>query len=147
MIDETMVFHEIPYKATCVSIGNPHCVIFLNEISKDIVCRIGRYSEMAEYFPERINTTIMNVIDRTHIEIETYERGAGYTLASGTSCCAAAGVAHRLGLVDPKTYVKMPGGVMEIEITEDGTVLMTGDVRYVAKMTLGEELSQQLKAI
>lgn len=147
VVDETMVFHDIPYKATCVSVGNPHCVIFLKEISKKIVCRIGRYSEAAEYFPERINTTIMNVIDRTHIQIETYERGAGYTLASGTSCCAAAGVAYRMGLVDRKTYVEMPGGIMEIEIEEDGTVLMTGEVRYVARMILGEELSQQLKAL
>ncbi|MGL5436022.1 MAG: diaminopimelate epimerase [Lachnospiraceae bacterium] len=146
VIDETMVFHEIPYKATCVSIGNPHCVIFLKEISKKIVCNIGKYSESAPCFPERINTTIMNVIDRTHIQIETYERGAGYTLASGTSCCAAAGVAYRMGLVDPKTYVEMPGGVMEIEIQEDGTVLMTGEVRYVARMVLGDELSQQLRA-
>lgn len=147
VIDETMVFHEIPYKATCVSIGNPHCVIFLKEISKKIVCSIGKYSESAPCFPERINTTIMNVIDRTHIQIETYERGAGYTLASGTSCCAAAGVAYRMGLVDPKTYVEMPGGVMEIEILEDGTVMMTGEVRYVARMFLGDELSQQLRTL
>lgn len=147
VIDETMVFNDIPYKATCVSIGNPHCVIFLKEISKKIVCRIGKYSETAPCFPERINTTIMNVIDRTHIQIETYERGAGYTLASGTSCCAAAGVAYRMGLVDPKTYVEMPGGVMEIEIQNDGTVLMTGEVRYIARMTLGDELSQQLRAL
>ncbi len=147
VIDETMVFNEIPYKTTCVSIGNPHCVIFLKEISKKIVCKIGKYSESAACFPERINTTIMNVIDRTHIQIETYERGAGYTLASGTSCCAAAGVAYRMGLVDPKTYVEMPGGVMEIEIEEDGGVLMTGEVRYVARMVLGDELSQQLRAL
>jgi len=147
VIDETMVFHDIPYKATCVSIGNPHCVIFLKEISKKIVCRIGKYSETAPCFPERINTTIMNVIDRTHIQIETYERGAGYTLASGTSCCAAAGVAYRMGLVDSKTYVEMPGGTMEIEIQNDGTVLMTGEVRYVARMTLGDELSQQLRTL
>lgn len=147
VIDETMVFHEIPYKATCVSIGNPHCVIFLKEISKRIVCSIGKHSENAPCFPERINTTIMNVIDRTHIQIETYERGAGYTLASGTSCCAAAGVAHRMGLVDKKTYVEMPGGVMEIEILDNGTVLMTGEVRYVARMVLGDELSQQLRAL
>lgn len=147
VVDETMVFNEIPYKSTCVSIGNPHCVIFLKEISRAVVCRIGRYSETAPYFPDRINTTIMNVIDRTHIQIETYERGAGYTLASGTSCCAAAGVAYRMGLVDPKTYVEMPGGVTEIEIKEDGTVLMTGEVRYVAKMILGTELSQQFRAI
>ena len=122
-------------------------MIFLNEISKKIVCRIGRYSENAEYFPERINTTIMNVIDRTHIQIETYERGAGYTLASGTSCCAAAGVAYRMGLTDPKTYVEMPGGTLEIEIKEDNSVLMTGEVLYVGRMTLGEELSQQLRAL
>ena len=147
VINETMVFNEIPYQASCVSIGNPHCVLFLKEISKKIVTRIGRYSEVAECFPERINTTIMNVIDRTHIQIETYERGAGYTLASGTSCCAAAGVAYRLGLVDPKTYVQMPGGMMEIEIKENGTVLMTGEVRYVARMVLGSELSEQLKAL
>ena len=147
VINETMVFNEIPYKASCVSIGNPHCVLFLKEISKKIVTRIGRYSEIAECFPERINTTIMNVIDRTHIQIETYERGAGYTLASGTSCCAAAGVAYRLGLVDPKTYVQMPGGMMEIEIKDNGTVLMTGEVRYVARMKLGCELSEQLRAL
>lgn len=147
VINETMTFNDIPYKTTCVSIGNPHCVIFLKEISRQIVSRIGRYSETAGYFPERINTTIMNVIDRTHIQIETYERGAGYTLASGTSCCAAAGVAYRLGLVDPKAYVQMPGGTMEIEITADGTVLMTGEVRYVAKMTLGNELSEQFRAL
>ena len=147
VINETMVFNEIPYKASCVSIGNPHCVLFLKEISKKIVTRIGRYSEIAECFPERINTTIMNVIDRTHIQIETYERGAGYTLASGTSCCAAAGVAYRLGLVDPKTYVQMPGGMMEIEIKDNGTVLMTGEVRYVARMQLGCELSEQLRAL
>lgn len=147
VVNETMVFNEIPYKASCVSIGNPHCVIFLKEISKQIVTRIGRHSEHAECFPERINTTVMNVIDRTHIQIETYERGAGYTLASGTSCCAAAGVAHRLGLVDPKTYVQMPGGTMEIEIKADGTVLMTGEVRYVARMILGNELSEQFRAL
>jgi len=145
VIDETMIFHDLPYKVTCVSIGNPHCVILLKEISERIVSRIGRYSETAEYFPERTNTTVMNVIDRTHIQIETYERGAGYTLASGTSCCAAAGVAYRMGLVEPKTYVEMPGGTMEIEIKEDGTVLMTGDVRYVAKMILGNELSQRFQ--
>ena len=147
VVEETMVFHEIPYKATCVSIGNPHLVIFLNEISKKIVCRIGRYSENAGYFPDRINTTIMNVVDRTHIQIETFERGAGYTLASGTSCCAAAGVAYRMGLTDPKTYVEMPGGTLEIEIKEDKSVLMTGEVRYVGRMVLGEELSQQLRAL
>lgn len=147
VVNETMVFNQIPYKVSCVSIGNPHCVIFLNEISKDIVCKIGEYSESAEYFPEKINTQIMNVLDRTHIQIEIYERGAGYTLASGSSSCAAAGVAYRLGLVDSKTYVQMPGGTLEVEIEEDGMVLMTGDVGYIGKITLGSSLVEQLRSV
>ena len=63
IINETMVFGRIPYPVTCLSIGNPHCVILMDEISKDLVCRIGRYSESARQFPEKINTQIMKVLD------------------------------------------------------------------------------------
>ena len=83
---EGPVFGRIPYPVPCLSIGNPHCVILMDEISKDLVCRIGRYSESAKQFPEKINTQIMKVLDRTHIQTEVYERGAGYTLASGSGC-------------------------------------------------------------
>ena len=147
IINETMVFGRIPYPVTCLSIGNPHCVIFMDEISKDLVCRIGKYSETARQFPEKINTQIMKVLDRTHIQTEVYERGAGYTLASGTGCCAAAAASYRLGLTDPKVIVQMPGGTLEVEIEEDGTVLMTGDVGYVGSMRLGSSFTEQLKAV
>lgn len=147
VVNETLIFGKIPYKATCVSIGNPHVVIFLDEISKDLVCRIGKNSETAEYFPERINTQIMKVIDRNTIEIEIYERGAGYTLASGSSGCAAAAAAYRQGLTDSKMYVRMPGGTLEIEILEDWNVLMTGDVGYVGKISVGNSLCQELRAL
>ena len=126
IINETMVFGRIPYPVTCLSIGNPHCVILMDEISKDLVCRIGRYSESAKQFPEKINTQIMKVLDRTHIQTEVYERGAGYTLASGSGCCAAAAAACRLGLTDPKMFVQMPGGTLELEIDGEGVVHMTG---------------------
>ena len=142
-----MLFGSIPYRVTCVSIGNPHCVIWLNDISKDLVCRIGKHSENAGYFPERINTQLLKVLDRTNIEIEIYERGAGYTLASGTSGCAAAGAAYRMGLTDPKMYVHMPGGVLEVEIKEDYSVLMTGEVGYVGRFTLSHEFAEQVKAL
>ena len=89
--------------------GNPHCVIWMNEISKEMVCRIGEHSETSEYFPEKVNTQILNVLDRTNIQIEIYERGVGYTLASGSCACAAASAAYRLGLADPHMYVHMPG--------------------------------------
>ena len=145
IINETMVFGRIPYPVTCLSIGNPHCVILMDEISKDLVCRIGRYSESARQFPEKINTQIMKVLDRTHIQTEVYERGAGYTLASGSGCCAAAAAAYRLGLTDPKVFVQMPGGSLELEIDGEGVVHMTGDVGYVGTIKLGSHFTEQLR--
>lgn len=147
IINETMVFGRIPYPVTCLSVGNPHCVILMDEISRGLVCRIGTYSESAKQFPEKINTQIIKVLDRTHIETEVYERGAGYTLASGSGCCAAGAAAYRLGLTDPKMEVKMPGGKLEVEIGEDGVVYMTGDVGYVGTVHLGEHFTQQLRAL
>lgn len=147
IINETMVFGRIPYPVTCLSIGNPHCVILMDEISRELVCRIGKYSENARQFPERINTQIIKVLNRTHIQTEVYERGAGYTLASGSGCCAAAAAAYRLGLTDPKVIVQMPGGTLEIEIEADGTVHMTGDVGFVGTMKLGSRLTEQLRAL
>lgn len=146
VFNETMMFGSIPYRVTCVTIGNPHCVIWLNDISKELACRIGKHSETADYFPEKINTELLKVVDRTNIEIEIYERGAGYTLASGTSGCAAAGAAYRMGLTDPKMYVHMPGGVLEVEIETDGSVLMTGEVGYVGRFTLSHEMAEELRA-
>lgn len=147
IINETMVFGRIPYPATCVSVGNPHCVILMDEISRELVCRIGKYAENAKQFPERINTQIIKVMDRTHILTEGYERGSGYTLASGSGCCAAAAAAYRLGLTDPKMIVQMPGGTLEVEVQEDGTVLLTGDVGFVGSIRLGSSFSEQLKAL
>lgn len=147
VLNETMMFGSIPYRVTCVNIGNPHCVIWLNDISKDLVCRIGKHSESADCFPEKVNTQLLKVLDRTNIEIEIYERGAGYTLASGTSGCAAAGAAYRMGLTDPKMYVHMPGGVLEVEIEENENVLMTGEVGYVGRFILSHEMAEQLKSL
>lgn len=147
VLNETLMFGSIPYRVTCVTIGNPHCVIWLNDISKELACRIGKHSETADYFPEKINTELLKVVDRTNIEIEIYERGAGYTLASGTSGCAAAGAAYRMGLTDPKMYVHMPGGVLEVEIEKDGSVLMTGEVGYVGRFTLSHEMTEELRAL
>lgn len=147
IINETMVFGRIPYPVTCLSMGNPHCVILMDEISKDLVCRIGKYSESAKQFPDKINTQIMKVLDRTHLETEVYERGAGYTLASGSGCAAAAAAACRLGLTDPKMVVHMPGGTLEVEIGEDAVVYMTGDVGYVGSMKLGNHLTEQLRTL
>lgn len=147
MVNQTMMFGKIPYITTCLSIGNPHCVIWMDEISKEQVCRIGEHSENADCFPEKVNTQLLNVLDRTNIQIEIYERGAGYTLASGSCACAAASAAYKLGLADSKMYVHMPGGILEVEIKEDGVVYMVGEVGYVGCMKLGSEMVEKLRTL
>lgn len=145
VINEDMVFGNNLYPATCVSVGNPHCVIPMQEISKEMVCKIGVHSERARYFPERVNTEIMKVTDRNNIAIETYERGAGYTMATGTGACAAAAVAYKLGLTENKMLVHMPGGDLQVEITDDWNVYITGDVFYIAEIKLSTEFSEMLR--
>ncbi len=147
VINEDMVFGRTLYPVTCVSIGNPHCVIPMREISKDLVCKIGGDAENARYFPNRINTQIMKVDDKEHISIEIYERGAGYTLASGTGACAAAGVAYKLGMTNNKVIVHMPGGDLQVEIEDDWNVYMTGDVFYVSRDVLSNEFIEKLRTV
>lgn len=142
-----LILGDKSYKCTCVSIGNPHCVIPMKEISKEKVCEIGRFSETAKYFPNRINTQIVKVIDRNNISIEIFERGAGYTLASGSSSCAAAGAVYKLGLVDNDITVHMPGGSLKIQIEKDMNVFMTGTVSYVGTMILSNEFFNNIKNI
>ena len=145
VINEDMVFGNNLYPATCVSVGNPHCVIPMQEISKELVCKIGIHSESARYFPERVNTEIMKVTDCNNIAIETYERGAGYTMATGTGACAAAAVAYKLGLTENKMLVHMPGGDLQVEIADDWNVYITGDVFYIAEIKLSTEFSEMLR--
>ena len=131
VIDEELEIDGATYKVTCLSIGNPHCVIPMENVSEDKARQLGPHVENHEMFPNRINMQLLRVIDRANIEIRIWERGAGYTLASGSSSCAAAGAAHRLGLVDDKVTVKMPGGSLLVEIGADGQILMTGPVEGV----------------
>lgn len=144
LINEEMIFNNQKYSVTCVSIGNPHCVIPMKLISKELVTKLGPYVENSTNFPNRINMQLLEVIDRSHINIEIYERGAGYTLASGSSSCAAATAAYRLGLVDSKVIVHMPGGDLLIEILPDSSVYMTGDVKRIGTFILSEDFFHEL---
>lgn len=147
VIDEPMRFLGNDYRATCLSIGNPHCVIPMDEISKAIAIELGHCVESAPYFPNRINMQLLKVLSRSDIAIEIYERGAGYTLASGSSSCAAASAAYRLGLVDRNITVHMPGGTLQIEIQQDESVYMTGTVNSIGTVTLSDELLIELRSL
>ena len=127
---------------TCVSSGNPHCVIVLEKTDRETVCRIGKYSERAECFPEGINTEIVEILDKNNIQIEIFERGAGYTLASATGACAAAGAAYRRGLIDSDVMVHMPGGKLWTQIDEEWAVKTIGSVKRICKIQLFEDFFQ-----
>ncbi len=122
----------------------PICKCFpLKNISSEKANKLGHLVENHQMFPNRINTQLLKVLDRGTIEIEIWEKGAGYTLASGSSSCAAAAAAHRLGLVDKKINVKMPGGDLLIEITEEG-LYMTGPVEKVFDGRFGPDLKERI---
>jgi diaminopimelate epimerase len=136
VVDETLDINGTEYKVTCLSIGNPHCVIPMpdakrrvgHDVSEETARALGPFVENHKMFPHRINMQIVRVIDRANIDIRIWERGAGYTLASGSSSCAAAAASHRLGFVDNDVTVHMPGGTLRIEIGNDGQIHMTGPV-------------------
>ena len=122
------------------TIGNPHCVLPLPEISAALAHQYGPLLEVHPNFPRKTNVQFLKVLDRANIQIEIWERGAGYTLASGSSSSAAAAVAHKLGLVDKNISVHCPGGVIKIEIREGFDILMTGSVTRVANGVISPEM-------
>jgi diaminopimelate epimerase len=144
VINESFEINGISFKMTCLSIGNPHCVIPLDNISENRAREIGPFIENNSLFPNRINVQLLKVVDRHNISIEIWERGAGYTLASGSSSCAAASAAYKLGLVDRNIRVNMPGGFLDIEIDEKGHVQMIGPVSSIAEGNFSEEMLAKL---
>lgn len=140
VINEKITVAGREFTFCAATIGNPHCVLPLSEISADLARQYGPHLETHPNFPKRINVQFMKVLDRRNIQIEIWERGAGYTLASGSSSSAAASVARRLGLCDNSITVHMPGGQIAIELTDQFDVQMTGLVTCVGEGTLDQEL-------
>jgi len=116
---------------SAATIGNPHCVVVLDEVSETLARTYGPFIENDPRFPNRTNVQFMKVIDRGNIQIEIWERGAGYTLASGSSSSAAAAVAHKLGHCGREITVRMPGGNLQIAIGDGYAIDMTGPVTSV----------------
>ena len=144
VVDEPLRVGDEEFKVTCASVGNPHCVIPMPEISKELALKLGPHVENHPLFPNKINVQLLKVVDRRNIRIEIWERGAGYTLASGSSSCAAASAAHKLGHVDSELTVHSPGGQIEIEIKSDGHIFMTGGVTGVMAGQFKPDLREEL---
>lgn len=140
VINEKIQVLDREFTYCAATIGNPHCVIPLDEISAPLAHRYGPHLETHPNFPRKTNVQFLRVRDRANLQIEIWERGAGYTLASGSSSSASAAVAHRLGLVDRQVTVHMPGGRIGIEIGPDFSIQMTGTVNKVAEGTMDPEV-------
>ena len=120
-----------------VSMGNPHCVVQVNDIKTANVEQLGYLLESHERFPERVNVGFMQIINRNHIKLRVYERGAGETQACGSGACAAAAVGIMQGVLDNKVQVDLPGGSLIIEWRGEGHPLyMTGDATHVYDGTI-----------
>jgi len=132
------------YEVNCVSMGNPHCVVLKEELDIDEIKQYGHLIENNIQFPNRINLQFAKVISRSEAEILIWERGAGFTLASGSSSCAVASVLRKRNLVDNEVKIKMLGGDLLIEIDDDWNIKMTGEVRQTAEGALSNELMEDL---
>jgi len=126
--------------------GNPHAVVLGDEVSPARARHQGPLIAGHRRFPERTNVQFVRVTDRSTLDIEIWERGAGYTLASGACACAAASVAHAKGAVDDRITVRMPGGSLEVVIDEDGLVWMTGPVEQIAEGRFSSAFKARLVA-
>lgn len=135
VIDEEIVVNGKSYKMTCVSMGNPHAVVFVDDVAdmKDFAIeQIGPYFEKHERFPERTNTEFVRIIDKNNVQMRVWERGTGETLACGTGCCATTVACVLNGLTDTKVNVHVLGGEILCEWNrEENFVYMTGPATTV----------------
>ena len=132
------------YEVNCVSVGNPHCVVVKQELDEEEIRTYGPLIENHPLFPNRINVQFAKALSDHDAQILIWERGAGYTLASGSSSCAASSVLIKRGLVKGDLTMHMQGGTLKIQIDKEWNIRMTGEVREIAKGLLSDELVEDL---
>lgn len=131
---------------TCVSVGNPHCVILSDALDPATVRRLGPKVERHPAFPSRINVQFARVLDRGRVAILIWERGAGFTLASGSSACAVAAASRKNGLTDARVAIEMPGGTLAIEVAPDFSLRMAGPAEPICAGSLSADLEARCRA-
>ena len=132
VIKEPIAVLDKTYEMTCVSMSNPHAVVFVDDTASFPVNEVGPYFENHEKFPNRTNTEFVQIVDENHIKMRVYERGTGETLACGTGCCASAVACMLNGLTDTEVDVEVLGGVVHIEWDrKENLIYMTGPATTV----------------
>ncbi len=130
-VDNPLNFEIQGYNATAVSMGNPHCVIYTDEDSEMLAKTKGMAIEIDSLFPQKTNVEFVNIISQNRIKMNVWERGCGITLACGTGACASVVAGVKKGLINNICDVVLPGGVLNIEYTNEGKVYMSGPAKKV----------------
>lgn len=146
-IGQKVMAGDKEYEVNCVSVGNPHCVVIKDVLDEKEIRKYGPLLENHPMFPNRINVQFAKVLSDHDAQILIWERGAGFTLASGSSSCAASSVLVRKGLIKGDLTMHMQGGTLKIEIDKDFNIRMTGEVREIANGVLGTELIEDLNKV
>ena len=141
MLQENVKVGDFCELISCVNIGNPHCVLLKNNINEIMIKKIGPLFENINIFPKKTNVHIVKIINVSRFSMEVWERGVGYTLSSGTGAVASFLVCYRLGLVNNKVIVNMPGGEIEISLVKND-VFLTGIVHRVFYGMLSRDLKE-----
>jgi diaminopimelate epimerase len=137
-INATLPVDDEPYNVTCLSMGNPHCVTFVENVDEFPVDYVGPTIEEDKTFPKRTNVGFAQVLSKTEMKLRVWERGCGETLACGTGTCAAVAAANRLGKVGGKVTVHVPGGILTVEVAD--TLFLSGAAEKVFEGTLFKEI-------
>lgn len=146
VIGEKITVYDREFEINCVSVGNPHCVIIKDQLDIDEVKKYGKGIENHAMFPNRINVQFAKVISRNEVEVLIWERGAGFTLVSGSSSSAVACVLRKMGLINNDVKIKMLGGELKINIDDHWNIRMTGEARQIAEGVLSNELIEDLNS-
>jgi len=131
VVDHMLEALDRVFPVTCVSMGNPHCVIFVDDVNNFPVEKYGPVIENDKFFPKRTNVEFIEVVNKKRLKMRVWERGAGETLACGTGATAAAVAAYLKGLAGKKVSVALKGGTLEIEWGQDNHAYMTGPAETV----------------
>lgn len=133
VIDHAVDFGGRSFNVTCVSVGNPHCVIFVPEITDELVLGFGPKIELDPRFPNRVNIEFVEVLSRTELRQRTWERGSGETYACGTGASAVCVAGHLTGRTDREVLIHLTGGDLTIKFDDGNHVQMTGGATTVFK--------------
>ena len=138
-----MKIAEREFEYCAASVGNPHCIVLCDRPTPELARQYGPLIETDARFPNRTNVQFMQILDRNNIQIEIWERGAGYTFASCSSSTSAAATAYKLGLCEAEISVHMPGGEIKITMTPDFSAVMRGPVSRICSGILDREMFEE----